>query len=79
MAGNALTNGLYLIVMTFAWKFAKIGGLNQGIISTLLSFSSVINIFSFAFFFNEKITKLQISGIFVMICSVACMSIKLDS
>jgi len=49
---NALTNDGYLIVMTIAWKFAKKGGINQGMISTLLSFASVFNLFLFKFFFN---------------------------
>jgi len=45
------------MAMTFAWKFAKIGGLNQGVISTLLSFASVFNIFLFAYLFKEKVDK----------------------
>ena len=54
---NGLTNLGFTIVMTFAWRFAKMGGMNQGIISTLLSFSSVFNVFIFAKVFGEKVTR----------------------
>ena len=57
MVLNAATNFLYLIVMTFAWRFASIGGINQGIISTLVSFSAVFNIFLFRFCYKESVTK----------------------
>ena len=54
---NGLTNFGFAFVMTFAWRFAKMGGMNQGIISTLLSFSSVFNVFIFAKVFGETVTR----------------------
>lgn len=54
------------------------GGLNQGIVSTLLSFASVFNLFLFRCFFKEKVTIPQGFGIVLMIAAVCCMSIKLD-
>ena len=57
VAANCLTNFLYTVCMTFAWKFAKMGGLNQGVVSTLLSFSSVFNVFIFWWLFKEKVDK----------------------
>lgn len=48
-------------------------------ISTLLSFASVFNIFLFAWIFKEKVDKPQLVGIVLMILSVVCMGIKLDS
>ena len=57
VVANAVTNFLYTVTMTFAWKFARMGGLNQGVISTLLSFASVFNIFLFAWIFKEKVDK----------------------
>ena len=76
LAGNFSMNSLYLIIMTFAWRFSVIGGMNQGIISTLLQFSSVFNIITFYCFFNERVTRWQIVGICLMIVSLACMTIK---
>ena len=55
VVANGLTNFLYTVCMTFAWKFAKMGGLNQGVVSTLLSFSSVFNIFLFCWLFKERV------------------------
>ena len=53
---NAITNVLYLIVLTFGWKFAKASGLNQGVITTLLSLASFMNLVIFYFKFGEKIS-----------------------
>ena len=56
MTLNAVVNFLFLIVMTFSWQFAKVGGINQGIISTLVSLSAVMNIVAFRVLFKEKVT-----------------------
>lgn len=72
---NGLTGFGFSVVMTFAWRFAKMGGMNQGIISTLLSFSSLFNVFLFAKIFGEKVTKYQLFGILLMITAVCCFSI----
>jgi drug/metabolite transporter (DMT)-like permease len=77
--GGFLCNTVYIVSMTFAWRFSQIGGLNQGIISNLLSFSSVINLFTFKLFFKQSVSIAQIIGIFLMIIGLACISIKLES
>jgi drug/metabolite transporter (DMT)-like permease len=51
---NGLSNLLYNVILTYAWKFAKLGGINQGVISCLLSFASVFNVIVFYFAFKEK-------------------------
>ena len=73
--GNAITNGGYLVVMSLAWDFAKAGGLNQGVVSTLLSFASVFNVVTFYCFFNEKISLWQGLGICFMIGCVLCLGL----
>ena len=65
--------------MTFAWRFAKMGGMNQGIISTLVSFASVFNVFLFAKIFKEKVTKSQLLGILLIISAVFCFAISSTS
>ena len=49
---NILTNGGYLCVISVGWKLAKASGMNQGVISTLLSLASLINIIVFYFKFG---------------------------
>jgi hypothetical protein len=44
-----------LMAMTFAYKYAAIAGINQGVLLTLNSLSGVYNIFIFYFFFKERI------------------------
>jgi len=76
LIANTVTNGAYLVILTYAWAYAKRGGLNQGIISTFLSFASVINIGLFYCFFKEKVTVVQVIGIVIMIGCIVCLSFE---
>lgn len=55
---NGLTNLANLTALTFAYKYASIAGINQGVILTLNSLASVYNIVIFYFFFKEKINPI---------------------
>ena len=70
------TNVLYNIVMALAWKFAQIGGINQGVVSTLIIFASVFNVINFYCFYGEKVTIWQGFGIFFMVLCIACIGIE---
>ena len=76
---NGLTNLGFTFVMTFAQRFAKMGGMNQGIISTLVSFASVFNVFLFAKIFNEQVTRSQLLGILLIILAVCCFAMSSTS
>ena len=52
--GNVFINGMYLVIMAYAWNFAKIGGMNQGLVTTWLSVASVYNVIVFYCVFGEK-------------------------
>lgn len=56
LAGNGITNMLNLIAMTYAYKYAALAGINQGVLLTLNSLSAVYNIPIFYFAFGEKTT-----------------------
>ena len=73
LIGNMGATIGYTIVMTFAWRFADQAGLNQGVISSLLSFASVINCVVFYCAFGEKISKLHLIGVGFMFCGIACI------
>ncbi len=66
-------NVSYLIVMTYAWYFAELGGINQGVVSALLALASLINVVSFYFGFGEKISYLHFVGVIFMVASVVCI------
>ena len=74
LAANVLTNVGYFIVLTLAWKLSKAAELNQGVITTLLSLASLINIVIFYFKFGEKVSTLHLIGVFLMIACVICIS-----
>ena len=79
LIGNVLTNALYLFAMTIGWKLAKASGLNQGVISTLLSCASVFNMIIFYFKFGEKISAFHFIGVALMIACVLCISMAAAS
>ena len=70
LLGNVFVNGVYLINMSYAWNFAKLGGLNQGLVTTWLSVASVYNVIIFYCVFGEKPLPLQYLGIFLIICMI---------
>ena len=73
LLGNAIINVSYIMVMTYAWYFAKLGGINQGVVSVLVALGAPINIVTFYFAFGEKIGWLNLIGVIFMIASVVCV------
>ena len=65
--------------MSYAWEFAKIGGLNLGALNTLLGFSAVMDTICFYYFFGEKINIWQFFGIFLMFLGIFCLGIDSDN
>ena len=76
---GVLTNGAYLLVLSLGWKLAKASDMNQGVISTLLSTASLINIIVFYFKFGEKISCLHFIGVALMIGCIICVSLAAAS
>lgn len=64
--------------MSYAWKFAKWGGINQGVISALSGVTVIINIASFYFAFGEKTNFTQFIGIFLMLTSITLIGLATD-
>jgi drug/metabolite transporter (DMT)-like permease len=79
VAINCATNFGYTLVMNLAWRFARIGGLNQGIVSTMLSLASIFNLFVFYLIWGEKANYAQLLGTAFMILAITCMGTKLES
>ena len=65
-----------LSALTFAYQYALLAGINQGVILTLNSLASVYNIFIFYFMFKERVNKIQITGILLMLCCVCLLSLN---
>lgn len=73
---NVATNVLYIAALAVGWKLAKAVGMNQGVISTLLSLASLFNICIFYCKFGEKISALHFIGVFLMIACIVCISLE---
>ena len=63
------------MVLTLGWKFAKASDMNQGVITTLLSCASLINMVVFYFKFGEKISCLNFVGVSFMLACIICISV----
>ena len=75
LLGNVFINGVYLVNMSYAWNFAKLGGLNQGLVTTWLCVASVYNVIIFYCVFREKPLPLQYLGIFLIICMIVTLDL----
>lgn len=62
--------------MGIAWGFARQAGLNQGVISQLLFFASIINCISFYCYFGEKISKLHLIGVALLCLGIVCIGVS---
>ena len=64
LVGNFLPNLLGLIFLSLGMRYATMGGVNQGIIPTLLSLGGFYSSVLFYFKFNELISVAQVIGIY---------------
>lgn len=62
--------------MSLGWKYAQACGMNQGVISTLLSLASLFNIISFYLVFGERISCLHLIGVTLMLACIVCISLE---
>ena len=72
-------NFCYLLVMSSAWNFAKEGGLNQGVISTLNGFYAVFNMLAFNCVSYTKPKTHQWLGVLFMVICVICLVMELKN
>lgn len=73
MLANVFATIGYTSVMTLAWRFANMAGMNQGVISSLLNFASIGNCIVFYCAFGERLSWFHLIGIGLMFCSIACI------
>jgi len=76
LTANTLLLFAYIVVMSIAWDFASKAGLNQGVISQLLFFASIINCITFYCCFGEKISKLHLIGVALLCAGIVCIGVS---
>ena len=76
LAANTLLQFAYIVIMSVAWDFASKAGLNQGVITQLLFFASIINCITFYCFFGEKISKLHLIGVALLCAGIVCIGVS---
>lgn len=75
--GNWYGNTAHVFLFALAFKYAKLGGLNQGIIPVMSIFATIFNGIAFYLGFGETISVPKIFG---MIIAVSCIVfLSLDS
>ena len=71
LLGNWYGNTAHIILFSFAFRYAKMGDLNQGVIIIMTAFASIFNSVTFYYYFNETLSIIKIVGmIFSIICVV---------
>ena len=71
MIGNWYANVAHVFLFNFAFKFAKLGGINQGVVAISVVFASVFNSIVFYCAFGEKIGGGHFIGMFlIVVCGV---------
>ena len=77
LLGNWYANTSHIFLFTYAFKYAKMGGLNQGIIPIVTTMATPITSIVFYKMFGEKVTATKIFG---MMFTVGCVVfLALDS
>lgn len=73
-----VTSYSFTICMTYAWGFASLAGLNQGIISSVMNLLAIFNCIVFYFAFGEKVGWIHIVGVVLMIASIVCIGFAVN-
>eukprot|EP00347_Sterkiella_histriomuscorum_P014658 403360042 len=76
LLGNGLSNFTNLMTITFAFQYAGMAGMNQGVVTTLNTLTSVYNVIIFYFGFNERVTVIQLVGMLTMMTCVGFISVS---
>jgi len=76
ITGSFLPTFFAFITTNLSFTYAALGGLNQGIISTLVAFAGVLTVIIFYFRFHEPISFIQVVGMTIMILSVVLLGFE---
>jgi len=75
LIGNWYGNTAHVFLFTFAFKYAKLGGLNQGVIPIMTIFATIFNCTTFYFAFGETISAPQCFGMLIAVSCVIFLSL----
>eukprot|EP00355_Strombidium_rassoulzadegani_P003296 CAMPEP_0168614938 /NCGR_PEP_ID=MMETSP0449_2-20121227/4242_1 /TAXON_ID=1082188 /ORGANISM="Strombidium rassoulzadegani, Strain ras09" /LENGTH=315 /DNA_ID=CAMNT_0008655653 /DNA_START=170 /DNA_END=1117 /DNA_ORIENTATION=- len=67
LLGNLYGNFAHIFFYSLAYKFAKMGGINQGVVPILTLFAAIFNCVAFYFGFNEKLNFPKVLGMMLAI------------
>jgi len=76
LLGSWYANTAHIFLLTFAFKFAKLGGINPGVVIVLVVFATIFNTFTFYFGFGEIPTKIKFFGMSFVISSTVFLGIN---
>jgi hypothetical protein len=79
LLGNWFANTGHVFLFTYAFMFAKKGGLNQGIIPIVTTLATLYNSIIFYKAFGERVSPPKIFGMFFTIGCVTCLALDAAS
>lgn len=75
LLGNWFANTGHVFLFTYAFKYAKMGGLNQGIIPIITTLATLYNSIIFYKAFGEKVSPPKIFGMLFTVACVVCLAL----
>lgn len=79
LMGNWYGNTAHVFLFHFAYKFAKLGGLNQGVIPIMTIFATIFNTIVFYLAFGEKVSCIKIFGMCFCVSTVIFLAIDANN
>ena len=79
LLGNWYANTAHVFLFTYAFKYAKLGGMNQGIIPIVTTTATLYNSILFYKAFGEKVSKVRIFGMCFTVCCVICLALDIKT
>ena len=77
--GNWYGNVAHVFLFNFAYKFAKLGGLNQGVIPIMTIFATIFNTIIFYLAFGETVSRVKIFGMVFCMSTVIFLTIDANN
>mmetsp|Transcript_9665 Transcript_9665/g.14711 ORF Transcript_9665/g.14711 Transcript_9665/m.14711 type:complete len:260 (+) Transcript_9665:283-1062(+) len=75
LIGNWYGNTAQVFLFAYAFKFAKLGGLNQGVIPIITLFSALFNAVIFYFAFGERLNCPKAFGMLMAVSCIFCLAL----
>lgn len=76
LLGNWYANTAHVFLFSYAFKFSKLGGMNQGVVPIVTTMAVIYNSITFYLVFGEKLSPSKIVGIIFTFACVGFLALN---